>query len=84
MPDYRKKIFFVIDTLNVGGAERQMTYLLQLLEQDRFIPVLYVIYPSGYYISKIPDHVKIYCSTKVGNSSRISIFTLIVYLIKIF
>ena len=84
MPKFRKKIFFLIDTLNVGGAERQMTYLLRLLEQDRFIPVLYVIYPSGYYISQIPDHVKIYYPTKVGNSSRISILTIIVYLIKIF
>jgi glycosyltransferase involved in cell wall biosynthesis len=42
-----KKILFLIRSLNVGGAERQLLTLADSLDRARFDPVIVMFYPGG-------------------------------------
>lgn len=42
-----KKILFLIRSLNVGGAERQLLTLAGSLDRERFDPVIVMFYPGG-------------------------------------
>jgi glycosyltransferase involved in cell wall biosynthesis len=42
-----KKLVFLIRSLNVGGAERQLLTLVDSLDRDRFDPVIVMFYPGG-------------------------------------
>jgi len=41
-----------------GGSERQLLYLLQGLDRNRFEPVLYLLYESGVLLDEIPSDIK--------------------------
>jgi glycosyltransferase involved in cell wall biosynthesis len=42
-----KKILFLIRSLNVGGAERQLLTLADSLDRNRFDPLIVMFYPGG-------------------------------------
>lgn len=56
----RIKILLVSGTLGGGGAERQMSYLLKMLDPKKFSLVLCLFKKEGTYLEEIPQYVKIY------------------------
>jgi len=44
--------------MDAGGSEKQLLYLLQGLDRERFEPVLYLLYESGVLLAEVPDDVK--------------------------
>lgn len=46
-PRRRKKILFVISTLEVGGTERQLVAMLSRFDRERFEPAVCVLSPGG-------------------------------------
>ncbi|MCH5172287.1 MAG: glycosyltransferase [Erysipelotrichales bacterium] len=55
----KKKIFFVIETLGVGGAERSLLNLLQSLDYSKFEVSLQLFNLNGILVSQIPTQVVI-------------------------
>ena len=53
------KIFFVIPTLNGGGAERIFVNYIRSLDQNIYDIALLLVNRTGEFLSLIPDHVKI-------------------------
>jgi glycosyltransferase involved in cell wall biosynthesis len=51
-----KKVLFLIRSLNVGGAERQLLTLLQTIDRTRFEPVVVTFYAEGLLIPEFVDH----------------------------
>jgi glycosyltransferase involved in cell wall biosynthesis len=41
-----------------GGSERQLLYLLQGLDRERFEPILYLLYETGVLLEEVPNDVK--------------------------
>ena len=41
-----------------GGSERQLLYLLQKLDRDRFEPLLYLLYETGTLLEEVPSDVR--------------------------
>lgn len=66
MPDERRKIFFCIDSLGCGGAERLLIDILRRLDYNRFDVSLFVLSNIGEYIADIPEQVKWCTSFSVG------------------
>lgn len=66
MPDERRKIFFCIDSLGCGGAERLLIDILRRLDYNRFDVSLLVLSDIGEYIADIPEQVKWCTSSSVG------------------
>ena len=79
--DGRKKVVFVIPSLEGGGAEKVLMYLLQHLNRDFFCPILAVFNKTGFYADKIPDDIVTFNLTK---KSPLSFFQLIRKLSRIF
>lgn len=52
-----KKIFFVIDSLGCGGAEKSLVSLLPLLNRDKYEIYLWVLHRGGVFESLLPDNV---------------------------
>jgi glycosyltransferase involved in cell wall biosynthesis len=55
-----KKIFFVITTLNIGGAEKVLTIILNKLDRKIFMPSLVLLEKRGEFLKEIPPDIKIY------------------------
>ena len=53
----KKKILFVIDSLNCGGAEKSLISVLSVLPRDRFEISLWLIRHVGAFLSLVPDDV---------------------------
>ena len=54
-----KKILFVIDSLNCGGAEKSLLSLLPLLNQSTYDISLWILHRGGILESLIPDGIHI-------------------------
>lgn len=54
-----KKILFVIDSLNCGGAEKSLLSLLPLLNQSKYDISLWILHRGGILESLIPDGIHI-------------------------
>lgn len=54
------KILFVINSLNVGGAEKALVSLLNLLPKDRYNIDLYMLKKEGLFLGQVPPYVNIY------------------------
>ncbi|HEU5179810.1 MAG TPA: glycosyltransferase, partial [Candidatus Polarisedimenticolia bacterium] len=52
------RLLVVIPTLEIGGAERQMTLLLQALDPARYALGLACCRLAGPLLSEVPDHVR--------------------------
>ena len=54
-----KKILFVIDSLNCGGAERSLLSLLSVLDSTKYEKHLWVLHPGGVLDKVVPTDVTI-------------------------
>lgn len=63
-----KKILFMIDSLNGGGAEKVLINILNRLDYNKFDVTVFLIYGEGIYLKYVPDNVKIKHLT-LGNNT---------------
>lgn len=56
-PAPKKRILFIIPTMDAGGAERHLSYLLRGLDRDKFALHLVVLKPGGIFEKDIPGDV---------------------------
>lgn len=62
----RTKVFFVINSMALGGAERQMAEVVRRLPRDRFEPVLCSLGPENAYPELLPAGEPRYVVTSKG------------------
>jgi glycosyltransferase involved in cell wall biosynthesis len=55
----KRKVFFIIGKLGVGGAERVVVRLLTHLDRTRFSPALVLFEKEGAFLGDVPSDVKI-------------------------
>jgi glycosyltransferase involved in cell wall biosynthesis len=55
----KKKLLFVINNLNAGGAEKALVSLLQTLDYSRFDVDLYLFRAEGIFMADIPAEVRV-------------------------
>ena len=55
----KKKLLFVIPSLCVGGAEKSLVTLLQLLDETRFDVDLLLFRREGLFLSQVPQWVRV-------------------------
>lgn len=55
----KKKILFIIDSLTCGGAEKSLVSLLPLLNRDKYDISLWMLTPTGPFISLLPKDIHI-------------------------
>ncbi|MGM0607778.1 MAG: glycosyltransferase [Candidatus Muiribacteriota bacterium] len=56
----KKNILFIIPTLNGGGSERIVSYLLKYLDRNKFSLSIALFEKEGVYLKYIPKDVKIF------------------------
>ena len=54
----RKRILFLLPSLNGGGAERVVLTLLQHLDRNRFEPILVLMEEKGRYLGLVPEGIE--------------------------
>src|SRR3989339_595305 len=52
-----KKVLFVINSIQIGGAERQLLYILKYLNRDKFIPHLILFRKIGKEKELLPKDI---------------------------
>ena len=55
----KRKVFFIIGKLGIGGAERVVVRLLTHLDRARFSPVLVLFEKEGAFLEDVPSDVKV-------------------------
>ncbi len=58
MPSNRIRVLLCSSSMDGGGSEKQLLYLLKGLDRERFEPVLYLLYESGVLLDELPKDVK--------------------------
>jgi len=58
MSHRRVRVLLCSSSMDGGGSERQLLYLLQGLDRNRFEPLLYLLYESGVLLSEVPEDVR--------------------------
>ncbi len=58
MPSTRIRVLLCSSSMDGGGSEKQLLYLLKGLDRERFEPVLYLLYESGVLLDELPNDVK--------------------------
>jgi hypothetical protein len=61
-----KKILFIIDSLNCGGAEKSLISVLNVLPRDKFEISLWLIRHVGAFLSLVPKDVYFVTPPKIG------------------
>jgi len=56
----KKKIAFILPSLNYGGAEKVSLALIKALDRKRYVPVLIILNPEGPLRNEIPKGVRAY------------------------
>lgn len=85
-----KKILFVIDSLNCGGAEKSLVSLLSLLNKDKYNISLWMLSPGGAFLSLVPDYISIVSQPKYNVIEKIKyyigriLFSIMIRLKKVF
>lgn len=54
----KKKIAFIIDTLNKGGTEKATLDLVNSLDESKYDITLIRFYPGGFYNRQVKSHIK--------------------------
>jgi len=75
----RKKIFFLIDSLGGGGAEKVLITLLGHLDRSKFEVTLTTIVDSGIHKNKVPDWIHYKPILRISQSKLGKIFYSIKY-----
>lgn len=60
----KKKILFIIDSLNCGGAEKSLVSLLPLLNQEKYKVYLWMLSATGPFVNLVPQNVEIITEPK--------------------
>lgn len=55
----KKKVLFVIDSLNGGGAEKVLVTYLKNIDTSLFVVDLFLINKVGVYLEDLPDYVRL-------------------------
>lgn len=55
----KKKLLFVMNNLNVGGAEKALVSLLQVIDYDRFEVDLFLMKHEGVFLKHLPQQVNL-------------------------
>lgn len=85
-----KRILFVIDSLNCGGAEKSLVSLLSLLNKDKYNISLWMLSPGGVFLSLVPDYISIVSQPKYNVIEKIKyyigriLFSIMIRLKKVF
>ena len=58
MSNKRLRVLLCSSSMDGGGSEKQLLYLLRGLDRERFEPVLYLLYESGVLLDEVPSDVK--------------------------
>lgn len=66
----KKRILFLIDTLENGGAEKVLTTLLLKLNKEKFDLTVMLLYNKGIYLKQLPDHIHIKSIFEDNNPSN--------------
>ncbi|UAL50262.1 glycosyltransferase [Metabacillus dongyingensis] len=72
-----RKILFVIDSLNSGGAEKSLISLLSILNFKKFKVDLLMFKPEGLYLPLLPKDVNVLSPSEIYSSQARGIKTLI-------
>lgn len=59
MDNSKKDILFVINNLNVGGAEKALISLLKLFDYDKYNVDLLLFKKEGLFLKQVPKEVNI-------------------------
>lgn len=62
----KKKVLFIIDSLNCGGAEKSLISVLNVLPRERFEISLWLISHVGAFLSLVPEDVSFVTPPKAG------------------
>lgn len=85
----KKKILFVIDSLTCGGAEKSLVSLLPLLNRDKYDISLWMLTPTGPFISLLPKDINIIAQPSYNRWEQLKIrvarlwFSLFIRIIRI-
>lgn len=55
----KKRILFVINSLGLGGAEKSLTSLLNMMDYDRYEVDLLMLNPGGMFMKLLPENVHV-------------------------
>ena len=58
MSEKRIRVLLCSSSMDAGGSEKQLLYLLKGLDRERFEPILYLIYESGVLLEEVPKDVR--------------------------
>lgn len=72
-----KRILFIIDSLNSGGAEKSLISLLSVFDHDNYKIDLMPLSPSGLFFPLIPDYVRILNSSEILKEQTENLFSLL-------
>lgn len=64
----KKHIFFLIESLSGGGAEKVLTVLLKHIDKTRFDVTLCTVVETGVYMDEVKKYVS--CTSILGNPNR--------------
>ena len=54
------RVLFMMGNMELGGSQRQLLGLLQGLNRERVMPLLYLVYRQGELVDQIPPDVRVY------------------------
>lgn len=55
----KKRILFVINSLGLGGAEKSLSSLLNMMDYDRYEVDLLMFNPGGMFLKLLPENVRV-------------------------
>ncbi len=55
----KRKVLFVMSSMNNGGAERALINLLEVLPRERYDLYLYLLNPTGLFLGQVPKDVTV-------------------------
>lgn len=65
-----KKVLFMIDSLNGGGAERVLINILKRMDYTKYQVTVFLIFGEGVYLSSVPQNVKVRSLLKGYNTIK--------------
>lgn len=65
-----KKVLFMIDSLNGGGAERVLINILNRMDYTKFHVTVFMIFGEGVYLSSVPQNVTVRALLKGYNTIK--------------
>lgn len=80
----KKKILFVINNLNCGGAEKALISLLEVIDYSKYDIDLFLFKQEGIFISKVPKEVNLLPAPKNYTYFDMSVIKAVLELIKEF